>query len=507
MDTFEAKYGERLTRVMRVLYELRKLASLCARKSVIKQIKVAKVKENRNLMSKLSATNNIGRIDELHLQVNRDLAEIGKINEFLGQNTMAMMRERERDLEQLANQKLNTTTAALIKDYFHAYEKALSIDMEIEIKMVEAEQIAKQKAEEKALEARMVELEKIETAKLINKSIHYHQDKEQELNWLRVARQNENTIDNRLIIDEDIADQEEVFEDNVIAFRKQYEFKKKEQLDRSFINQYKLSNQGNLRKVKTVPYEISKSSSFQFEQMKESIDYSSAQKPGTSKSFSRESSIQSEEKSIQDTINSYSDRFFSGQNSFEEEDSNTNESTEDSNESAPKKTWLERFEEERSKQMPSPETENKCSSSKSKSTIVITKLNNKTKFEKDCITISDSFSSIESLEPTQLLYPKHLERELLGSQYGNLDTYSTCMSSSKRDQSKRMKNSDSIVEIYPKTGDDDFFDYMKSNLKTHACDVVDITNEEDEPTLEEIMTRKPKTYRRVKARQSDSESE
>ena len=70
-----------------------------------------------------------------------------------------------------------------------------------------------------------------------------------------------------------------------------------------------------------------------------------------------------------------------------------------------------------------------------------------------------------------------------------------------------MKNSDSIVEINPRTGDDDFFDYMKSNLKTHACDVVDITNEEDEPTLEEIMTRKPKTYRRVKARQSDSESE
>ena len=127
MEAFQKKYSERLTKVMRRVYELDRRKNICLRKSMIKTIKTSNMREKQHLLAQLKDSTDLNNIQKIKAKIDRDMKDIEAINAYLKNNTTAMIKADELAVENLAKHALKTTTASLMKNYLDEYKLTMTL--------------------------------------------------------------------------------------------------------------------------------------------------------------------------------------------------------------------------------------------------------------------------------------------------------------------------------------------------------------------------------------------
>ena len=162
MEDFKKKNSVLLADIMGHVYALEKRKNICKRKCMIKAIKSKNIKAKEDQLVKLKESNDTTQIQKIKEEIDRDLVEIGAINEYLNNNTPAMIKANEAAVENLAKNTLHTTTASLIQKYLDEYKTALSKDQDSK-DAKEIEEIKKKEEEE--LDLMLIEAEMNATKK------------------------------------------------------------------------------------------------------------------------------------------------------------------------------------------------------------------------------------------------------------------------------------------------------------------------------------------------------
>jgi hypothetical protein len=253
MEAFQKKYSEKLTKVMRRVYELDRRKNICLRKSMIKTIKTTNVQAKQNILIQLKNSNDLIQIQKINAEIDREVQQIGVINEFLKDNSTATLRANEIAVENLAKHALNTTTASLIKNYLDEYKHALSKDQDAK---------DKEEIREKEMEDILVQAE-INVASKI---------REQNLKIL----ENLNEMDNYAPLTQRVL-KDTASKTNLPS--------SSSSSSESEFGQIRISD---LFPRKFLSSEISRMDSFEFGPLKEEIEYTSTQIPGIGGAISKE---------------------------------------------------------------------------------------------------------------------------------------------------------------------------------------------------------------------------